>query len=51
MLSRDLGYGRLGKPRQMKAMDEIQKDNDLKLSRHAQLMFYYYFLNQIGKLF
>jgi hypothetical protein len=39
MLSPDLNYGRLARPRQMKAMDEIQKENDMKLARNAQLMF------------
>jgi hypothetical protein len=51
MLSRDLGYGRLARPRQMKAMDEIQKENDMKISRNAQLMFYNYFVDQIGKIY
>jgi hypothetical protein len=52
MLSGDLGYGRLARPRQMKAMDdEIQKENDMKLARNAQLMFYNYFVNQIGMFY
>jgi hypothetical protein len=51
MLSRDLGYFRLARPRQMKAMDEIQKENDMKISRNAQLMFYNYFVDQIGKIY
>jgi hypothetical protein len=51
MLSRDLGYGRLARSRQMKAMDEIQKENDMKISRNAQLMFYNYFVDQIGKIY
>jgi hypothetical protein len=51
MLSRDLGYGQLARSRQMKAMDEIQKENDMKISRNAQLMFYNYFVDQIGKFY
>lgn len=35
----------------MKAMDEIQKENDMKISRNAQLMFYNYFVDQIGKIY
>jgi hypothetical protein len=50
MLSRDLGYSRLARPHQMKAMHEIQK-NDMKISRNAQLMFYNYFVVQIGKIY
>jgi hypothetical protein len=51
MLSRDLGYGRLARPHQTKALDEIQKENDMKLARNAQLMFYNYFVNQIGMFY
>jgi spore maturation protein SpmA len=51
MLSRDLGYGQLARPRQMKAMHEIQKENDMKISRNAQLMFYNYFVDQISKIY
>jgi hypothetical protein len=51
MLSWDLGYERLARPPQMKAMDEIQKENDMKISRNAQLMFYNHFVDQIGKIY
>jgi hypothetical protein len=30
MLSWDLGYGRLARPRQVKVIDEIQKENNMK---------------------
>jgi hypothetical protein len=47
-LTRERGYGRLAKPQRMENMEQVQQEIDQKLCRPAQLLFFKYFVKQIG---